>query len=252
MAKFPAYPSGYPDNPDVPSPARPFPKIACWRAFQPDYLTSARPLRCQASNLPKGGSMLSKQSLFSKREEAPAPRNPWPGNAAPASPSAVAASSATPAKAAPPAASAPATDQPSGSRLIVGPDVKLKGAEIQDCDTLVVEGRVEATLDSRLLRIAEQGSFSGKVGIDVAEIHGHFEGELVARKQLLIHATGRVSGNIRYGSILIDEGGQVSGDVRALGPEDLLPLTPSTPSGSAREPGQVQEGRALSSAPSSA
>ncbi|HYD33863.1 MAG TPA: polymer-forming cytoskeletal protein, partial [Methylophilaceae bacterium] len=32
-------------------------------------------------------------------------------------------------------------DTTSGSRLIVGPDVKLRGAEIQDCDTLVVEGR---------------------------------------------------------------------------------------------------------------
>jgi hypothetical protein len=28
----------------------------------------------------------------------------------------------------------------SGSRLIVGPNIKLKGVEITDCDTLVVEG----------------------------------------------------------------------------------------------------------------
>lgn len=104
----------------------------------------------------------------------------------------------------------------SGSRLIVGPDVKLKGAEILDCDTLVVEGRVEATMDSRVIRIAEAGAFSGKVGIDVAEIHGVFEGELTARKQLIIHATGRVSGKIRYGRILIEEGGEVSGDVQPL------------------------------------
>src|SRR4051812_27649985 len=33
------------------------------------------------------------------------------------------------------------------SKLIVGPDIKLKGAEITDCDTLVVEGRVEASMD---------------------------------------------------------------------------------------------------------
>ena len=44
------------------------------------------------------------------------------------------------------------------------------------------------------------------VGIDIAEIHGHFEGELTARKQLLIHATWRASGKIRYGKILIEEG----------------------------------------------
>ena len=104
-----------------------------------------------------------------------------------------------------------------GSCLIVGPDVKLRGAEILDCDTLVVEGRVEATMDSRVIRIAENGSFSGKVGIDVAEINGNFEGELTAREQLIIHATGRVSGTIRYGKILIEEGGEVSGDVQSLG-----------------------------------
>lgn len=110
----------------------------------------------------------------------------------------------------------PEGNQESGSRLIVGPDVKLKGAEILDCDTLVVEGRVEATMDSRVIRIAEQGSFSGKVGIDIAEIFGRFDGELTARQQLIIHATGRVSGTIRYGKILIEEGGELSGDVKSL------------------------------------
>ena len=107
------------------------------------------------------------------------------------------------------------------SRLIVGPDVKLKGAEILDCDTLIVEGRVEATMDSRVLRIAEHGAYSGTVGIDVAEINGSFEGDLTARNQLIIHATGKVSGKIRYGKIFIEEGGQISGDIRALEAADV-------------------------------
>ncbi|NMG47921.1 polymer-forming cytoskeletal protein [Azoarcus communis] len=115
-------------------------------------------------------------------------------------------------------AATPTTGMDEGrpSRLIVGPDVKLKGAEILDCDTLVVEGRVEATMDSRVIRIAEAGAFHGKVGIDVAEIRGSFEGELTARQQLIIHSSGRVSGKIRYGRILIEEGGEVSGDVQPL------------------------------------
>lgn len=104
----------------------------------------------------------------------------------------------------------------SEARLIVGPDVKLKGAEILDCDTLVVEGRVEATMDSRVLRIAEHGAFTGKVSIDIAEIHGSFEGELTARHQLIVHATGRVSGKIRYGKLVIDEGGELCGDINTL------------------------------------
>lgn len=113
----------------------------------------------------------------------------------------------------------PATENPVGSRLIVGSDVKLKGAEILDCDTLVVEGRVEATMDSRVIRIADKGSFVGKVSIDIAEIHGSFEGELTARSQLIIHATGRVSGKIRYGKLVIDEGGELCGDINALSAE---------------------------------
>ncbi len=112
------------------------------------------------------------------------------------------------------------SDPIGGSRLIVGPDVKLKGAEIEDCDTLVVEGRVEATMDSRVIQITQNGSFSGKVGIDVAEIYGSFEGELTARSQLIIHSSGRVSGKIRYGKIYIEEGGELSGDIGSIHEKD--------------------------------
>jgi cytoskeletal protein CcmA (bactofilin family) len=119
-----------------------------------------------------------------------------------------------------PAAVAPKTSDGTkpaeGSKLIVGPDVKLKGVEITDCDTLVVEGRVESALDSRVIQISENGVFNGAASIDIAEIHGRFDGELTARKQLVIHASGRVSGKIRYGSIKIEEGGEITGDVGSL------------------------------------
>ena len=69
---------------------------------------------------------------------------------------------------------------------------------------------------SRVIRIAEKGSFAGKVSIDIAEILGTFEGELTARSQLIIHSTGRVSGTIRYGKLVIDEGGELCGDINVL------------------------------------
>ena len=114
-----------------------------------------------------------------------------------------------------PAAPAPAEDRKE-SRLIVGPDIKLKGVEITDCDTLVVEGRVEASLDSRVVQIAEHGIFSGKVEIDVAEIHGRFDGELTARKTLIVHASARVHGKIRYGRLKVEEGGELAGDIASI------------------------------------
>jgi len=102
------------------------------------------------------------------------------------------------------------------SKLVVGPDIKLKGVEISDCDTLVVEGRVEATLDSRILEIAETGVFHGTIAVDQAEIRGRFEGEITVRKQLVIHGTGKVSGKVRYAKIKIEEGAEVSGDLAML------------------------------------
>jgi cytoskeletal protein CcmA (bactofilin family) len=108
------------------------------------------------------------------------------------------------------------TSSATGPRLTVGPNIKLKGAEINDCDTLVVEGHVEASMDSKVLEILQSGSYDGTVTIDVAEIHGKFSGNLTARKKLIVHGTGQVMGTVRYGLLLVSEGGVVSGDVASL------------------------------------
>ncbi len=113
---------------------------------------------------------------------------------------------------APVADSSPATPE-GGSKLTVGPNIKLKGVEITDCDTLVVEGLVEATMDSRVIQIAEQGAFKGSAEIDIAEIRGVFDGNLTVRQKLVIHATGKVTGRIKYGRVVIEDGGQLSGDI---------------------------------------
>ena len=101
----------------------------------------------------------------------------------------------------------------SGAKLTVGPNIKLKGVEITDCDTLVVEGTVEATMNSRVIQIAEQGAFKGSAEIDIAEVRGVFDGNLTVRQKLVIFSTGKVTGKIRYGKIVIEEGGQLSGEI---------------------------------------
>ncbi len=112
------------------------------------------------------------------------------------------------------AASAKAPVESVGSKLTVGPNIKLKGVEITDCDTLVVEGSVEATMDSRVMHITEIGAFKGSADIDYAEIHGEFNGDLTVREKLVIYSTGRVNGKIRYGKVVIEEGGQLMGDIQ--------------------------------------
>jgi cytoskeletal protein CcmA (bactofilin family) len=111
-------------------------------------------------------------------------------------------------------------DETQGSQLIVGPNIKLKGAGITDCDTLIVEGHVDATMESRMMQIAQHGAVSGTASIDVAEIYGGFTGNLTVRKCLTIHTTGRVTGKIRYGKLVIEEGGELDGDIKKLGEDE--------------------------------
>jgi cytoskeletal protein CcmA (bactofilin family) len=114
--------------------------------------------------------------------------------------------------------SAPAPDiaEAAGSKLSVGPNIKLKGVEISNCDILVVEGHMDATVSSTAMKISQPGTLKGIAVIDIAEIHGEFSGELTARKKLVVHGTGRVSGTIRYGTLVVIEGGDLTGDVKRL------------------------------------
>ncbi|PJI99148.1 cytoskeletal protein CcmA (bactofilin family) [Acidovorax sp. 69] len=114
-----------------------------------------------------------------------------------------------------PAAPKSVAGDSTGSKLTVGPNIKLKGVEITDCDTLVVEGTVEATMDSRVIQISENGAFKGSAEIDIAEIHGEFNGTLTVRQKLVIYSTGKVNGKIRYGKLVVEEGGQLAGEIEA-------------------------------------
>ncbi len=104
----------------------------------------------------------------------------------------------------------------SNKKLVVGRDISLSG-EITDCDILVVEGKVKASLfDSRRFEISESGTFEGTVEIETAEIKGEFDGELLVRGRLLIRRTGRVRGRIRYAELEIERGGQIAGDIQMI------------------------------------
>jgi len=101
-------------------------------------------------------------------------------------------------------------------KLIVGREIALSG-EITSCDRLVVEGSVEANLaNCRDIDIAESGLFKGSASIEEAEIRGRFEGTLTVRKRLLIRATGKVIGTVRYAQVEIEAGGQLAGDIQVL------------------------------------
>ncbi|WP_051328993.1 bactofilin family protein [Geminicoccus roseus] len=117
-------------------------------------------------------------------------------------------------------------DDMAGKRLIVGQGIRLAG-EITACDRLVVEGFCEVTLnETRALEITASGRFIGGCEVEEAEISGVYEGELTVRKRLLIRASGKVKGNIRYGEIEIERGGILSGSVSMIEGRTEQPAAP--------------------------
>ena len=104
-------------------------------------------------------------------------------------------------------------------KLIVGREIRLSG-EITACDKLVVEGRVEANLsDSHAIEIAPTGFFKGDAEVDEAVISGEFSGTLRVRGRLLVRATGRISGEVRYGELEVEAGGKIVGQIDEIGTE---------------------------------
>lgn len=113
--------------------------------------------------------------------------------------------------------------------LTVGNDILLKG-EIATCDRLVIEGKVDATLnDVHTVEIAETGSFKGSAHIEDAEISGLFEGDLIVRNRLVIYATGKVRGKITYGEIEIERGGEMTGEIKTNASEVQSSGRPRSP-----------------------
>lgn len=113
--------------------------------------------------------------------------------------------------------SAQSTVKANSRVLTVGNDILLKG-EITTCDRLVIEGKVEATIsDVNTVELAECGSFKGSANVVDAQISGLFEGDLVVTGRLVIYASGKVRGNISYGEIEIERGGELSGTIKSVG-----------------------------------
>lgn len=98
--------------------------------------------------------------------------------------------------------------------LTVGPEIQMKG-EITSCDRVIIEGTVDATMrDVHTVELAESGALKGTAEVEDAEISGAFEGDLVVRGRLTVYSTGRLRGNVTYGEIEIQRGGQISGNIR--------------------------------------
>lgn len=109
------------------------------------------------------------------------------------------------------------TSRGDGKKLVVGRNIKLSG-DIDICESLIVEGQLEANLkDALLIEIADGGYFKGTAEVDEAHISGVFDGNIKVKKVLYLYSSGRINGNVEYASLAVEPGGVIQGNLKHVG-----------------------------------
>ena len=98
------------------------------------------------------------------------------------------------------------------STLIIGSSANIKG-NVKDDNEITIYGNVEGDIECKKLTIGKSGSAKGKIITENLVIEGNVEGDIKVKDHLTIYTTGRTSGKISYGSINIDDGGKIEGEI---------------------------------------
>jgi cytoskeletal protein CcmA (bactofilin family) len=108
---------------------------------------------------------------------------------------------------------------------LISASVSLEGS-IEAEGTLIVEGSVRGTIKCTSLEILEKGRVEAKVEGENVTVAGDFEGEMICNHRLGILSTGKVKGDISYGTLSIESGGLLDGTLSKVNAEDtaILPF----------------------------
>ncbi|MBT5109893.1 MAG: polymer-forming cytoskeletal protein [Rhodospirillaceae bacterium] len=113
----------------------------------------------------------------------------------------------------------PTSKSDSQRSALIGPGVYFEGT-LDNCDEVIIDGTVKASIVAERMLVRENGDFSGTAKVGDAVILGVFDGTLSASTKLTVNATGRVSGDIGYAELEIAAGGVLTGDISVFDNRD--------------------------------
>lgn len=105
------------------------------------------------------------------------------------------------------------TSAPQDCEFYVGENSSMEGAEMTITGTARIDGRLSGKIYADHLIVGKTGYVAGEISGESAEVSGTLEQSVTLQKKLKVMSTGRVSGRISYGSIDIDEGATVIGEL---------------------------------------
>lgn len=120
-----------------------------------------------------------------------------------------------------------------GMFSVIGADVVISG-NIRASAELHVEGRIEGDVDCAGLIQGAESQIIGGVTAESARIAGAIEGAVRVR-QLTVERTARITGDVEYENITIENGGHIDGRMRRIG-STTVTITPLIGSDAPRAP----------------
>jgi cytoskeletal protein CcmA (bactofilin family) len=103
--------------------------------------------------------------------------------------------------------------------LVITEDTVIRGVrELRNCRQLEVYGYLEGDVAAKAVLVHKSGRLFGKLKSDSAEIHGTLQGEVVVKNLIDIRSSGNVTGNVRYGKLALEVGGNLSAEVKNVPP----------------------------------
>ena len=98
------------------------------------------------------------------------------------------------------------------SSLIIGEGATIKGEIIEE-NEITVNGSVDGDIQCKNLIVGKTGSIKGKMKAETLYVEGSIGGEINVKELLKLMSSSYVSGKMSYGSLQINEGGKLLGEL---------------------------------------
>lgn len=101
-----------------------------------------------------------------------------------------------------------------GAKAAIGPTTFAKG-ELSGDEDVVIAGQFEGEIDlpNHTLTIVEGGQVRANINAAVVVVQGEATGDVVGGTKVVVVRTGRIRGNIKSPSVILDDGAMFNGSI---------------------------------------
>jgi cytoskeletal protein CcmA (bactofilin family) len=101
--------------------------------------------------------------------------------------------------------------------MIIMEHTSISG-KVSNCGVLEIHGYIDGEVKAQRIVVHESGRLYGTIEAGEAEIHGELQGDVKVERLISIGRVGSVTGNVQYGQLAVEPGGNLSADVRNVPP----------------------------------